>query len=77
MHATAVEYLLPNLLKENANILDVGCGSGYLAVVMARLTSNAKVYGIDYIPELIELCLHNTKKVVRCFCMILFVLFDF
>lgn len=36
MHATCLEYLYPNLRTENARILDIGAGSGYLSACMAR-----------------------------------------
>lgn len=61
MHASAVEYLLPSLLKENAQVLDIGCGSGYLTVLMARLNKGSKVFGIDIVPELVELSKQNTR----------------
>jgi protein-L-isoaspartate(D-aspartate) O-methyltransferase len=62
MHAHAVQHLLPNANNPNAKILDVGCGSGYLAVVFARLNPTSKVYAIDYIPELVELSQTNIMK---------------
>jgi protein-L-isoaspartate(D-aspartate) O-methyltransferase len=64
MHAIALEYLLPALKQPRANILDVGCGSGYLSVVMARLNDQAKVHGIDIIPNLVDLSVMNTRKAV-------------
>lgn len=62
MHAYAIEFLLPNMLKEGAHILDVGCGSGYLSCVMARLNDKAKVYAIDCVPPLVELSKANIRK---------------
>jgi SAM-dependent methyltransferase len=47
------------VLHENARVLDVGCGSGYLATCFARLIelgSNTGVtYGVDYIEELVAI----------------------
>merc|ERR1711916_141370 len=62
MHAHAVQHLLPNANNPNAKILDVGCGSGYLAAVFARLNPTSKIYAIDYIPELVELSRRNIMK---------------
>ena len=42
--------------------MDVGCGSGYLAVVFARLNPSSKIFAIDYIPELVELSRKNIMK---------------
>ena len=44
--------------------MDVGCGSGYLSVVMATMNPSATVFGIDVIPELVQLSIANTKKMV-------------
>ena len=41
---------------------DVGCGSGYLSAVFARSNPTAKVYAIDYIPELVDLTISNLGK---------------
>jgi len=40
----------------------VGCGSGYLATAFARLNPSCTVYGVDYIPELVELSRANIAK---------------
>lgn len=63
MHAHALELLVDYVTKENARILDVGCGSGYLTACFARLADeNAKTYGIDVVPELVELSRVNFAK---------------
>ena len=77
MHAHVLEELLPSLLRASSdyptrplNILDVGCGSGYLTAVFGRmvqqsrksLLSNGKVYGIDFIPQLVQLSTSNIMK---------------
>ncbi|KAF8312128.1 protein-L-isoaspartate O-methyltransferase [Clavulina sp. PMI_390] len=61
MHAHAAENLLP-LIKPGARILDVGSGSGYTAAVFYHLTENAKIIGIDHIPELVEFSVKNLRK---------------
>ena len=62
VHAIACEALYPALLRPNARILDVGCGSGYLTAVFARLNPSATVYGIDCRPELVQLSRNNLMK---------------
>ncbi|KAF4696964.1 hypothetical protein FOZ60_013315 [Perkinsus olseni] len=48
MHAHALELLEPFIVGGAKKILDVGSGSGYLAVCMARLAgATSKVVGID------------------------------
>mmetsp|Transcript_6213 Transcript_6213/g.9067 ORF Transcript_6213/g.9067 Transcript_6213/m.9067 type:complete len:321 (-) Transcript_6213:144-1106(-) len=60
--------------NDPVSILDVGCGSGYLTTCFGRLLSNkkddeqpplgirGKVWGIDFVPELVEMSKYNTKK---------------
>ena len=62
MHAYAMEYLLSKLTTAS-NVLDVGSGTGYLTAAMAYLVPpNAKVYGIEHVPELVQMSLNNIKK---------------
>ncbi len=62
VHAAALEYLMPCMMKQDARVLDVGCGSGYLCTLFARANTSAKVVGIDYIPELVDLSRTNIEK---------------
>ena len=62
VHAMACEALYPALVRPNDRILDVGCGSGYLTAVFARLNPSATVYGIDCVPELVHLSRRNINK---------------
>lgn len=75
IHAMATEALYPALMRPNASILDVGCGSGYLTALFARLNPSATVYGVDCIPELVELSRTNiSKKVTSTYSLIYLVL---
>lgn len=53
MHAHAAEALLP-FLHSQANVLDVGSGSGYMLAIFHHLVDNGKVIGIDHIPGLVD-----------------------
>ena len=62
MHAYALEYLRASASKPNANIMDCGCGSGYLVACLAELNPTASIVGIDIVPELVELSQSNLMK---------------
>lgn len=62
MHAYALTVLQDVITVPNAKILDIGVGSGYLAVCMAKMNPSAKVYGIDIVPGLVHLALKNVMK---------------
>jgi len=76
MHAHVLEELVPPLEKLHRDdpglsfsILDVGCGSGYLTTCFGRMLDGesplgykGKVYGIDYVPELVEMTRRNMNK---------------
>ena len=49
-------------VPRSPRVLDVGCGSGYLSVLFARLNPSATVFGIDYIQELVDLSRRNAMK---------------
>eukprot|EP01083_Nonionella_stella_P247187 857320_1 len=62
MHAHALNDLYSNL-QPGMKTLDIGCGSGYLVVVMAYLVGDkGKVIGIDHIKELTDLSKTNINK---------------
>jgi protein-L-isoaspartate(D-aspartate) O-methyltransferase len=62
IHAMACEALYPALSRPNARILDVGCGSGYLTAVFARLNPSATVVGIDCVPGLVDMSRANIAQ---------------
>ena len=62
MHAFALEYL-SDYCDEEANILDVGSGSGFLTVALSKMTNDTgRVIGIEHIPELYNFGINNVKK---------------
>lgn len=65
MHAHCLE-LLKDKLVPGANVLDVGCGSGYLVACMAHLVVSGKevgrVTGIEVVPALVEKARANLAK---------------
>ena len=65
MHAHALDLMERNL-QPGCNVLDVGCGSGYMCAAMGRLVSEGgaagKVLGIDYIEPLVALSAGNMAK---------------
>lgn len=54
-------YIFQN---QDAHILDVGVGSGYLSTAMARMNPNAAIYGIDVYQSLVKLAETNIRKQV-------------
>jgi len=75
MHGIALDDMLPYLENSQAlslNILDVGCGSGYLTAALGRLVDDSqgksiigkpgKVYGVDVYPELVDMTRENIHK---------------
>ncbi|KAF1751289.1 hypothetical protein GCK72_017843 [Caenorhabditis remanei] len=62
MHAAALDYL-QNHLVSGANALDVGSGSGYLTVCMAKMVgTTGTVVGIEHMGGLVELSKKNIEK---------------
>lgn len=62
MHAMALNVLAEHL-RPGCRALDVGCGSGFLAAVMAHLVGpEGLVVGIDYLEPLVDLAHENVCK---------------
>ena len=62
MHALALEWL-SDYCTENAKILDIGSGSGYLTCALSAMTNyKGIVIGVEHIKELVELGRNNIRK---------------
>jgi 1-acyl-sn-glycerol-3-phosphate acyltransferase len=55
---TPIEKLVPR----EGNILDIGCGYGFLAYILSWTSENRTVYGLDYDEEKIEVAKQNFSK---------------
>ncbi|MCK5474028.1 MAG: class I SAM-dependent methyltransferase [Candidatus Aenigmarchaeota archaeon] len=51
---------LETLIKDGDVICDVGCGNGRTLIELAKKKKNAKFYGVDFIPQMIDIA--NEKK---------------
>lgn len=54
-------YLMQEFLKEDWSLLDVGTGTGILAIAGKRLGAS-RVLAIDIDPQATEECIHNSKE---------------
>lgn len=46
----------------NGNLLDLGCGSGAIALTLATQSPHAQVYAVDVNPRAVELCARNATR---------------
>ena len=65
-HASLRRWGLGHIsIEPDAIILDVGCGGGKTVQELARVSSNGKVYGLDYSQDMVELSRKINKKFIR------------
>jgi len=57
--------LIEGLVPKKANVLDIGCGYGFLAYMLSFTSKERTLFGIDYDEEKIEVAAHNFSKTVR------------
>lgn len=50
------------ILKENLCVLDVGCGTGWLAIQLHQLVANSKICGIDISEQMINIAKYNSSS---------------
>ncbi|HEK9102077.1 class I SAM-dependent methyltransferase [Bacillus pfraonensis] len=54
-HATMTEWALGKVkIKEDAVMLDIGCGGGKTIHTLSSMNKNGKLYGIDYSEQAVE-----------------------
>ena len=46
----------------NGNLLDLGCGTGAIALALAAKSPQSRVFGIDVNPRAVELCALNAQR---------------
>jgi protein-L-isoaspartate(D-aspartate) O-methyltransferase len=61
MHAHTLR-LLEDYLKPGIKVLDVGSGSGYLTLCLAKMIGSGSVFGLDHIEELINIAIENINN---------------
>jgi len=62
--APSIDGMMSEVLdiQKNDKILEVGCGSGYQAAILAEIAKNGKIYTVERIPELIEITKEKLKN---------------
>lgn len=56
-----VIYVADMFLPATARVLDVGCGSGVIALALKRLNPKTEIHAVDIDPEAVKLTKHNSK----------------
>lgn len=59
---TLVEHILEHFINKAFTGLDIGCGSGCIAVSLAYYNKNAYIRGIDISPRAVEIAEKNAAK---------------
>ena len=62
LYNTTYNYFSVFISKENAQVLDIGCGPGNITKYLLSKNTNYKIVGIDYAPNMIELAKKNNPR---------------
>jgi len=63
--ALYVKYIENNLPKDNAIIIDIGCGGGKFIKYLSLANDSYKLFGFDHSPEMIELSKKVNKQAIN------------
>ncbi|MDX9715431.1 MAG: class I SAM-dependent methyltransferase [Dissulfurispiraceae bacterium] len=61
VEATKIDFIASQVIKEDANILDIGCATGELAYRLSTKFNNARILGIDLNSRMISIANRNYK----------------
>jgi len=68
-HHAVIAEIIADVLRPGDKVLDLGCGSGYLAAIFSKLVCSSgmgaeqgKVVAVECVPELLKLTESNLKK---------------
>lgn len=65
-HTRLTNWALQKIhIREDAVILDIGCGGGKTIHTLSRLTPFGKIYGIDYSDQAVKDSIHTNMKDVQ------------
>lgn len=53
------DFICNSIMKENAKILDIGCGPGNITKYLLSKRPDFNILGIDFAPNMIELAIRN------------------